>query len=326
MDAAGLGDGPIRLAPIGDGHSNLTYLVRRGSESWVLRRPPRGPLPPSAHDVLREFRILSVAAGSARVPEPIAACGDTQVIGAPFYLMSFIEGEVLTTDLPTSFDPSRDPPRIAAELIDALVEIHTLPWRDTDLVSLTSRHDAYLARQLRRFSSLRSHNFKRELPVIDTVTAWLEHKRPTSRAPTLVHGDYRLGNTVFSKDSPTSLRAVLDWELATIGDPLADLGYLTATWATSDGLLDPLVRLGAVTALPGFPPSGALVERYATATGTTISDLTWYQVLALWKSAIFLEGSYSRLLEGATDDPFFATLKTGVPELAERAWELAEAA
>jgi aminoglycoside phosphotransferase (APT) family kinase protein len=319
----GLGAGPLAVEPIGDGHSNLTYLIRTGGQELILRRPPRGPLPPSAHDVLREYRILKACNGHVRVPRPIAACSDPAVIGAPFYLMSHVEGAVLATSLPKAHDPVSDPQRIADELVAALVEIHELDWRRTDLAGLTSGPSDYLDRQLRRFSDLWVHNSTRELPAIDKVTAWLGRARPKQQEPTLVHGDFRLGNTIFSLESPARLRAVLDWELATIGDPLADVGYLSATWAVHGEAGDPLVRLGAVTAGPGFPGRESIVERYAVASGRSVENLVWYEALALWKSAIFLEGSYARLLSGTTEDPFFAELRDGVPELAERAWELA---
>ena len=155
------------------------------------------------------------------------------------------------------------------------------------------------------------------------MTEWLDARAPEVGCGTLVHGDYRLGNMIFASTSPTRLEAILDWELATIGDPLADVGYLSATYAKSADGTDPLIRLGAVTAQPGFPSRDEVVQRYATATGRDVGKLVWYEALALWKSAVFLEGSYARLLSGTTDDPFFAELATGVPELAERAWELA---
>jgi aminoglycoside phosphotransferase (APT) family kinase protein len=323
LNEVGLGSGPIAAEPIGDGHSNLTYLIGRNDERWVLRRPPPGPLPPSAHDVLREFRILRACAGQVRVPTPIASCADAGVIGAPFFLMSHVEGEVMTTALPPGLDAETDGQRIGDELVAGLIEIHDLDWQQTDLADLTSSPGAYPERQLRRFSNLWQHNRTRELPVVDKVAAWLDRARPRAKPSTLVHGDYRLGNTIFSAESPARLHAVLDWELATIGDPLADLGYMTATWAVAGEQGDPLVRLGHVTSQPGFATRDELVHNYALASGRSVDGLGWYEVFALWKSAVFLEGSYARLLSGTTGDPFFASLEAGVPELADRAWELA---
>jgi aminoglycoside phosphotransferase (APT) family kinase protein len=324
LDEHGIGHGPIDATPIGDGHSNVTYLIRRGDEAWVLRRPPRPPLPPSAHDVLREFRILQACAGTpVRVPTPVVACDDAAVIGAPFYVMSHVEGEVLTTELPPGHDPETDPSRIVDELVTALAEVHALEWRATGLADLAPPPETYLERQLKRFTRLWDHNRTRDLPVVDRVTEWLTRERPRPADGTLVHGDYRLGNTIFSSASPARLEAILDWELATIGDPLADVGYLSATYGKPANGSDPLIRLGSVTAQPGFPDRDDVVQRYATVTGRDVAGLVWYEALALWKSAVFLEGSYARLLSGTTDDPFFADLVDGVPELAERAWQLA---
>lgn len=327
LDAHRLGRGPVRTRRIGDGHSNLTYLVERDGGAWVLRRPPHGPLPPSAHDVLREFRILVACAGTAvRIPEPLAACADPAVLGAPFYVMAHVPGEVLTTRLGAGHDPATDPQRIADELVMGLAEIHALDWRATGLEALAPPPETYLERQLRRFQRLWEHNRTRELPVLERVTAWLERHCPASSNGTLVHGDYRLGNTIFSATSPARLEAVLDWELATVGDPLADVGYLSATYAEAGADSDPLVRLVPVTAGPGFPSRQELVARYAELTGRDVDGLAWYETLALWKSAVFLEGSYARLLKGTAHDPFFASLERGVPELAERAWAIANGA
>lgn len=327
LDSHGLGAGEIQAEPIGDGHSNVTYRIRRGGEQWVLRRPPRPPLPPSAHNVLREYRILAACTDSPiRAPTPIVACDDVSVIGAPFYLMTYVPGDVLSTRFPPGYDPDADPQRIAEELVTALAEIHALDWRVTGLAQMAPSPEQYLVRQVRLFTRLWEHNRTRELPVLDRVTEWLGAALPASRDATLVHGDFRLGNTIFSTPSPARLSAVLDWEMATVGDPLADVGYLSATWAMPGEDGDPIVRLGAVTTRPNFPSRGEVVERYAEITGRDISGLAWFEVLALWKSAVFLEGSYARLLSGTTDDPFFASLKTGVPELAERAWSLAQGA
>ena len=316
LDRHGFGTGRLGAEPIGDGHSNLTYRIRRNGGEWVLRRPPHGPLPPSAHDVLREFRILTACARTqVRAPEPLLACSDETVIGAPFYLMGYVAGQVLTTSLPEGHDPSS----VVDELVGALVEIHAVDWRAAGLGDFAPAPEAYVERQLRRFTRLWDHNRTRELPVVEQVGAWLARNRPAAGDVTVVHGDYRLGNTIFSYSPPPRLQAVLDWEMATIGDPLADVGYLSATYAVPGESTDPLVRLGSVTASTGFPGRGDLVERYARASGRDVEGLRFYEVLALWKSAILLEGSYARLLSGATSDGFFAELKTGVPELAERA-------
>jgi aminoglycoside phosphotransferase (APT) family kinase protein len=321
LDARGLGSGPVEAAPVGEGHSNVTYVIRRAGGAWVLRRPPRPPLPPSAHDVLREARLLiAVQDADVRTPDVIATCDDESVIGAPFYVMELIEGDVMTAAVPATLDGEEG--RIGEELIDALVEVHAVDWRACGLEGY-GKPTGYLERQLRRFGGLWEHNRTRELPVLDRVTAWLADHLPESAEATIVHGDYRLGNTMFAPRAPARLVAIFDWELATIGDPLADLGYLVATWSQHDDPEDALRGLSAATRRPGFPMRDELIARYEKRSGRSMSDVRWYMTLALWKSAVFLEGSYKRRLAGTTEDEFFDRLEAGVPAIAERAWATA---
>ncbi|MGZ8648326.1 MAG: phosphotransferase family protein [Solirubrobacteraceae bacterium] len=321
LDAAGLGEGPLEAEPIGEGHSNVTYLVHRNGRAWVLRRPPRPPLPPSAHDVLREARLLTAVQDQAvRTPRVLATCDDPAVIGAPFYVMERVEGDVLTAAVPLTL--AREHARIGAELVDALAELHAVDWRACGLEGY-GKPTGYLERQLRRFGGLWEHNKTRELPVLEDVTAWLAEHRPESGAATIVHGDYRLGNAMFAPGPPARLIAIFDWELATIGDPLADLGYLVATWAEPGDDEDALFGLGAVTRQAGFPSRAELVARYEERTGRSLPEVRWYATLALWKAAVFLEGSYKRRLAGTTEDAFFDRLEAGVPAMAERAWRTA---
>ena len=327
LDARGLGSGPLDAEPVGEGHSNVTYLIRRDGAELVLRRPPRPPLPPSAHDVLREAQLLRALDGTdARIPRVLAVCDEEAVIGAPFYVMEKVDGEVLLHDVPAALDPAEERRRVGEQLVDALVEVHAVDWRARGLEGY-GRPTGYLERQLRRFGGLWEHNKTRELAALDRVTAWLAANRPASGPATVVHGDYRLGNVMFAAGAPARLVAIFDWELATIGDPLADVGYLAATWAQpGDEDAGTVFSLGAVTMQPGFPTRAELVARYEERSGRAMTDVRWYAVLALWKAAVFLEGSYRRLLAGTTDDPFFALLDEGVPKLAERAWAIASGA
>jgi aminoglycoside phosphotransferase (APT) family kinase protein len=322
LDEHGLGAGPIEAEPLGEGHSNVTFLVRRGETELVLRRPPRPPLPPSAHDVLREARLLSaVEHADVRAPRVLATCAEESVIGAPFYVMEKVAGDVITTQLPPALDSPEQRTRIAHELIDALVEVHAVDWRACGLEGY-GKPTGYLERQLRRFGGLWETNKTREVQTLDRVTAWLREHLPESGPATIVHGDYRLGNTMFAPGAPARLAAIFDWELATIGDPLADVGYLTATYAQA-GDAGTIFTLGAVTMQEGFPSREQLIGRYEERSGRAMGDVRWYATLALWKAAIFLEGSYKRLLAGTTDDPFFQLLDTGVPDLAGYAWRVA---
>ena len=323
LDEHGLGSGPIDAETLGEGHSNITYTIRRGDDAWVLRRPPRPPLPPSAHDVLREAQLLSaVADADVRTPRVLLACDDETVIGAPFYVMELVEGDVITRSIPDPLDTPPERARIAKELIDALVEIHAVDWRACGLEGY-GKPTGYLERQLRRFSGLWEHNKTREVEVLERTTQWLRDHLPESGPATIVHGDYRLGNTMFAPGAPARLAAIFDWELATIGDPLADVGYLTATYPEPGDDAGTLFSLAAVTTREGFPTRAELIARYEERSGRSMSDVRWYQTLALWKSAVFLEGSYKRLLAGTTDDPFFKMLDEGVPEIARRAWDVA---
>ncbi len=323
LDAHGLGGGDLSAEPVGEGHSNVTYVVRRGGEEWVLRRPPRGPLHPSAHDVLREALLLSsVQAADVRTPRVLATCEDPSVIGAPFYVMEKVEGHVITTAVPPALDDEAEHRRAGEELIDALVEIHAVDWRACGLEGY-GKPTGYLDRQLRRFGGLWEHNKTRDLPTLDRVTAWLAEHKPESGEATIVHGDYRLGNVMFAPAAPARLVAIFDWELATIGDPLADLGYLVATYAQPGDPENTIFSLGTVTRGPGWPSREELIARYEERSGRSMSDVAWYTTLALWKSAVFLEGSYKRRLAGTTEDAFFDLLERGVPEIAERAWSVA---
>ncbi|MGH2859812.1 MAG: phosphotransferase family protein [Solirubrobacteraceae bacterium] len=316
---AGL-DAPANLsaAPIGEGHSNVTFELSTGV---VLRRPPRGPLPPSAHDVLREARLLAALSNTAvPVPRVLASCDDPAVIGAPFCVMERVDGEVITDRVPAALDTDEQRARIADELIDTLAALHAVDWAPLGLDGF-GRPTGYLERQLRRFAGLWEHNRTRSIEALDEVGAWLAANLPQSPAATIVHGDYRLGNTIYAAAAPARLVAVLDWEMATIGDPLADVGYLMVHWVRP---ADPPSRftLNTITVAPGFPDRSELIERYEQRSGRTVANLDWYVVLALWKAAVFMEGNYRRAVEGATDDPFLRSFGEGVSELAERALQV----
>jgi aminoglycoside phosphotransferase (APT) family kinase protein len=318
LDSLGLGTGAARIEPIGEGHSNLTFLVEREGARVVLRRPPRGPLPPSAHDVIREARLLSaLRPHGTPVPEVLGTCEDEGVIGAPFYVMAWVDGHVLSGEMPAGL--AGEATRLAECLVDGLVDLHAVDATDPGLAGF-GRPDGYLARQLKRFGGLYETNATRSLPDLEAVADWLAANLPESPGSTVVHGDYRLGNVMMAP-SPARLAAILDWEMATIGDPLADLGYMTAMWSEADDPPNPVSDLSSVTRGAGFPGRDFLVARYAERTGRPVDALPWYQVLAIWKAAIFLENSFRRFGAGTTSDPYFASLEAGVPALAALARE-----
>jgi aminoglycoside phosphotransferase (APT) family kinase protein len=324
LDAEGLGSGPLEAERIGEGHSNVTYLVERGDTRFVLRRPPRPPLPPSAHDVLREARLLrALEPTPVRTPTVLAACDDEAVIGAPFYVMEHVEGTVITTEIPPALDTPAERRRIADDLVDALAEVHAVDWRAAGLEGY-GKPTGYLERQLRRFNGLWEHNKTRELPIVQEVADWLARNMPESPESTIVHGDYRLGNTMVADDAPARLVAIFDWELSTIGDPLADVGYLAVTWTQPDDPEDHMfASLTSVTRREGFPTREELIARYEERSGRSMRAIDWYAALALWKAAVFMEGNYKRFLAGASDDAYLGLFDEGVPALAEKAREIA---
>ena len=324
LDAHGIGAGRLTAARIGEGHSNITFLLRRGDVRVVLRRPPRPPLPPSAHDVLREARLLRALEPTVvRVPPVLAVCEDESVLGVPFYVMEEMRGSVITNEVPPELDQPAELRRLSEELVDRLVEIHSVHWRACGLEGY-GKPNGYLERQLRRFGGLWEHNKTRELPVVEEVRDWLASNLPRSPESTIVHGDYRLGNVMVAPRPPARLVAIFDWELSTIGDPLADLGYFTVTWAQAGDPEDTsFSSLSAATRRAGFMTRAELIARYEQRSGRSMSALGWYQALALWKAAVFMEGNYKRFSVGASDDPYLALFDEGVPALAEKAREVA---
>ena len=275
-------------------------------------------MPPSAHDVLREARVLRALHGHARVPRVLAVCEDPGAIGAPFYVMEHIDGTVITSAVPEALDPPAERRRVGEELIDALVEIHAVDWRAAGLEGF-GKPTGYLERQLRRFTGLWEHNRTRDLPAVERVGRWLADHLPASSDATVVHGDYRLGNLMYAARAPARAVAVFDWEMSTIGDPLADLGYLCVFWVDHDDPPMGAFETHALTRGEGFPVRAELIERYERASGRSMGDITFYRVLALWKLIVFMEGNYKRAIAGSTDDPYLRTFGEAIADLAARA-------
>jgi aminoglycoside phosphotransferase (APT) family kinase protein len=327
LDEHGLGEGPVRAERIGDGGgSNFSFVVERGAERYVLRRPPRPPLPPSAHDMVREARLqLALAPHGIRLPPIVAVCEDDGVLGMPFYVMGFLDGHVATNDLPAGLEAPAARRRLGEDLVDALVEIHGADVSDPALAAF-ARSGSYLERQVRRFAQLWEINATRELPVVEEVGGRLGATVPGPLSDTVVHGDYRLGNLMLERDRPDRVQAVLDWEMGAIGDPRADLGYLLATYTEPGGEESPL-RVSSVTALEGFPTKAQLVERYVERSGRAIGPLGWFEALALWKAAVFCEAIYGRFIRGelAAEDARAAAFEHAVPSMAEAAAERLDA-
>jgi aminoglycoside phosphotransferase (APT) family kinase protein len=318
LDAHGLGEGEPEIEPIGAGHSNVTYALRRGSAELVLRRPPRGPLEPSTHDVLREARVLRALEGRAPVPRVLLECDDPGVIGAPFYVMERIAGEVIADTVPPVLDTEPERRRMGDQLVDALVTLHGVDWRTAGLEGF-GRPEGYLERQIRRFGGLWERHRTRDLPAVERVGRWLGEHMPESPPATIVHGDYRLGNVMYAPGAPARLVAIFDWEMSTIGDPLADLGYLCTFWVDRDDPPAGIFEQHALTREPGWPTRAELVARYEERSGRSMSDIRWYQAMALWKIIVFMEGNYRRALAGSVDDPYLTSFGEAIAGLADRA-------
>jgi aminoglycoside phosphotransferase (APT) family kinase protein len=320
LDDHGLGAGALRADRIGEGGgSNFSFLLEREDGSrFVLRRPPRPPLPPTAHDVVRESKLqLALAPLGIRVPSIRAVCEDASLLGVPFYVMDYVDGHVVTNQLPPPLDA--DPAarrRLADDLVDTLVEIHAADVTTPALAAFV-RPGNYNERQVRRFAQLWEINQTRELPAVVDVGTWLAANVPEQLPPTVVHGDYRLGNMIVQADR---IAAVLDWEMGTIGDPRADVGYLVATYSEPAGAINPL-GTSPVTASAGFPARAELAARYAQRSGRELEPLAWFEALALWKAAVFCEAIYGRYVRGelTADDERARRFEAGVPLLAETA-------
>jgi aminoglycoside phosphotransferase (APT) family kinase protein len=318
--------GPSEAAPevarLGEGHSNLTFLVRRGTDEWVLRRPPRGDILPGTHEMHREYRVMSALEDSdVPVPRMFALCTDPGYIGAPFYLMEEVRGVVVRADIPPQFDSPEARREMGFALADTLAGIHAVDWRAAGLDDFARKPDEFLRRNLRRMQQIYDAVRHRDVPEIDEAGEWLRTSAPEQRETTLTHGDYKLDNVILAADPPPRIAAVVDWEIATIGDPLVDLGWMLYF---SPEASDPDHGRVAtdVTRRPGYPTRAELAARYAEGTGRSLRDLRFYTALAGWKIAIIMEGSNLRHKQGMADDEMFATLDDAVPALAQRALDV----
>jgi aminoglycoside phosphotransferase (APT) family kinase protein len=321
-------DAPLTVERVRSGHSNETCFVTLGDEQWVLRRPPRGPLLPTAHDVGREYRVLvALSQTHVPVPRPLLMCDDASIIGAPFYLMARVHGNVIREQLPPPFDTDVPARRgLGIELVDRLVELHAVGWQHVGLSDF-GKPAGYLERQLRRWTGQLDASRTRPLPDLEAVSAWLRTQLPESGRTTIVHGDYRLDNVMYAEGAPPRIVAIFDWEMATLGDPLADLGYMLSFWREPADPPSPFADAAwRITGMPGFATRAELIERYVERSGRRVDHIAFYMALAIWKLAIVLEGSYARHLAGTTDDPFFTQLDAGVPALAKRALDVCRGA
>jgi aminoglycoside phosphotransferase (APT) family kinase protein len=289
------------------GGSCEVFAVDRGDEHMVLRRAPQRANASRAHDVLREFRILdAIAAEPVRIPRPIAACDDPTVFGSPFFLMERIDGAPIRSNVPAAWVAAPDTHGAAViDLLDALVELHAMDWQRCGLGDL-AHEPGYLGRQIDRWLSQLASYDGRELPEAAIVADWLRARVPAEQLQTLCHGDYKLDNALFSLDLPPRLLAVVDWEMASIGDPLIDLCWMLVFHPTDEGLM-PLGTASEPRLDPASVPSvAAIIDRYAERTGRDVSAIDWYHVFSRWKMAIVLEGGFAKFQKGLSNNPHHA--------------------
>ncbi|RZU28577.1 aminoglycoside phosphotransferase (APT) family kinase protein [Streptomyces sp. BK022] len=291
----GLVTGPLTGRLIEGGRSNLTYAVTDGTSRWVVRRPPLGHVLATAHDMRREHRVISALHPTrVPVPRPVLLCEDDEVLGAPFYVMEFVEGTPYRTAdqlAPLGAERTRN---AVLSLVDTLVELHAVDPAEVGLADF-GRPEGFLDRQLRRWGKQLAASRNRELAGVDELHAALGRSLPLSPAPAVVHGDYRLDNVLIGEGD--RIEAVLDWEMSTLGDPLTDLGLLVM-YSQPLGMAHSPVSTTAEA--PGHPTPAELIERYAERSGRDVSDVNWYTAFAWFKLAVILEGIHYRYTLGQT--------------------------
>ncbi len=293
----------LGITPMAGGGSCDVFALDRGGSRWVLRRAPRHASSASAHNVLREFRILdAIKERAVPIARPVVACGDPEVFGAPFYVMERVDGTPIRSSVPQAWASMPESHGAALDqLIDALVAIHAVDWKACGLDDV-AHAGPYLPRQLSRWlAQLDSYN-GRDLPAARVTAAWLERNLVPERPPALCHGDYKLDNVLFAPEAPPRLLAVVDWEMAGIGAPLVDLAW-ALIFHPREGTMPLGMGRHPGFALEGVPSRQDLIDRYASRSGRDVATIGWYEVFARWKLAIALEGSYVKFLHGLSDKP-----------------------
>jgi aminoglycoside phosphotransferase (APT) family kinase protein len=298
--------GPLTVEQFPSGHSNLTYLLCADGKQYVLRRGPLGPVAPKAHDMAREYRLLrALHPHFPEAPEAFHLCEDLSILGATFFLMERRHGVILRDRMPPDFAQLPNYPRRVSEaLISCLVRLHAIDVATTGLTTL-GKPDGFLARQVQGWAERWHLAQVDEIPEMDAVIHWLEQRIPQSPAPTLVHNDYKLDNVMFRLGSADHIEAVLDWEMATIGDPLADVGLALCYWAWASAPQLQAQAIPTLTSQPGWYTRDQFVELYARLSGRDLTSIGYYEVLGVFKLAVILQQIYYRFRRGQTADARF---------------------
>lgn len=319
----GATDRPLTAELIAGGRSNLTYGISDGEHEWVLRRPPLGHVLPTAHDMSREYRVLT-ALHDTDVPVPIthALCEDTEVNGAPFYVMERVDGQILRSADDLGALSDEQAAACSRELVDVLARIHAVDYEAVGLGDF-GRPGGFMERQLRRWREQWERSKAEDLPGIDDLGRRLHAALPESGPPAIVHGDYRLDNTMLAPTDPTTIVAVLDWEMSTLGDPLADVGLLLLYWGQSSAQM--IATGEAIAQSGGFLTKDELIEHYAKVSGRAVDHLDFYVVFAFYKLAIIVEGIHARYRMGKTLGEGFEHMGAMVNALVDEAIAVADA-
>jgi aminoglycoside phosphotransferase (APT) family kinase protein len=314
------GSGGVEVEQFPGGHSNLTYLIRFAGAEYVLRRPPFGTKVKTAHDMGREYTVLSHLAGHYdKAPRPILHCTDESVVGAPFYLMQRLHGLILRRELPAGLAIDEGQAMALSEvLVDTLAELHNLDYQALGLGDF-GKPAGYIERQVsgwtRRYEGSRTD----DIPAIEEVAAWLAEHRPADGPPALIHNDFKFDNTVLDPGDLTRIIGILDWEMATIGDPRMDLGTALCYWIQADDAQPLLMLRFGPTHLPGMLTRRQVADRWAERTGRDPGDVVFFYAFGLFKTAVVAQQIYYRYAKGLTKDARFAQLIFGVRLLAEQA-------
>lgn len=309
-------EGAMEVAQFPGGHANLTYCVSFGGRELVVRRPPHGTIAPGAHDMKREYRVLfGLAPVFDRAPRVFAFCEDESVIGAPFVVIERRRGVVIRTEIPGALANQPDVERrLTNALVDAMVDLHRIEPKEAGLERL-GRPDGFVVRQLEGWNRRWQLATDRGNALFDEIHGKLVESMPISRHVSIVHNDFKLDNCMFDPGDPDRVQSIFDWDMATLGDPLVELGTLLGYWPRGDagGAGSPTIALD----MSAFPQRSELVERYAAGTGFDLSDLPWFEAFALWKLAVVLQQLFRRFETGQSEDPRYARFADAIPQLLE---------
>ena len=321
----GLPKGELEVKQFPSGASNLTYLVKIGDWEGVLRRPPLGPVPPKAHDMGRESKLLMKLHNVYPLaPRPYFFTDDESIIGAPFYVMERREGVVVDTSFPEGVKPTEELYRgMSRMIVDTLVELHAVDWQEAGLGEF-GRPEGFLERQVKGWIGRYDKAKAEEIEEVGPLTEWISRDIPESPAATIVHNDYKLNNLILDPNDLTEVRAVLDWEMTTIGDPLFDLAVSLSYWVESGDSRELKEVLPTVASTPGFMTRKEFIDYYAKKSGRDLSEMHWYMVFGYFKLAVILQQIYARWHKGQTKDERFANFNERVKNVITHAHNLAQ--